>query len=117
MLRERSLLTKLEQHKFLRCSLEGLREKLPVEYERIRRQYGSVDAYAELEVMVNKKVLFDATFTIWLKWGEYAFVLERKEVYPRAEVEVISEKHGIPMAEFEEIAKATSPFHDRAEIL
>lgn len=117
MLREQSLIAKLEEHRFLRCSLAGLRDKMPTEYERIRRQYGSVEAYAELEVMVNKNILFDTHFAIWMKWGEYAFVVERKPLYPWEEVEVISEKHGISIAEFQEIAKSTSAFQERAAIL
>ncbi len=115
MLREQSLIAKLEEHKFLRRSFKGLREEHPTEYERFKQWYGRVEAYAELEAMVNKEAIFDRDYAVWLKWGEYAHMIERKALYSRTEVEVFSEKFGIPMAEFEEIANSTGTY--RAELI
>lgn len=98
----------MEDNKFLRRSLEGLKEHHPIAYKAIRGFYLEHEAFLELDILVNKAKDFDERYSIWVRPDNgYAHAFERKDIFSFTEVEVISQVTGIPFEVFVRVAEAT----------
>jgi len=92
MLRIESLIALLEEYKFLRRSLSGLREAMPDFHEKLKAFYQEKQAYELLQMLVNDEEKMDRKYMIWVQDGELPLIIEYKQYYSKIEYEAISKK-------------------------
>lgn len=107
-LRQKSLIALLENNQFLRKSIAGFRQDLPLEYALYKTACEEVGAYEMLELFVNRASEMDAKYMIWAKMGALPLIFEVKEAYSDTETSVISRKTKIPLEVFKETIAAVN---------
>ena|ERR1700748_723941 len=107
-LRQQSLIAILENHNFVRKSLNGLRIDMPDLYSKLKDFYQEKEAYMMLELMVNQQSQMDEKYMIWVQAGCLPHIFEIKEVYSEVEYSIFSLKTKVPLNTFVEIVAATS---------
>lgn len=107
-LRQQSLIAILENHNFMRKSLNGLRNDLPDLYLKLKDFYQEKEAYQMLELMVNQEDEMDRKYMIWVQTGCLPHIFEIKEIYSEIEYSIFSLKTKVPLETFNEIVIATA---------
>lgn len=105
-LRIQSLIALFSNHGYLQKSLQGLIKDMPDVYAILKKHYEEAEAYALLEMMVNRASSMDERYMFWVKNGDLPHIIEIKDFYTPQECLLLAQRTNITSEEFDEIIKA-----------